>query len=65
MERQGDFRPHAAKLEAALSDINSKLDRPPVDDSDTKALMVTLQDQMARLEEAFRRRFRQSSIPGP
>jgi localization factor PodJL len=55
MERQGDFRPHAAKLEAALSDINSKLDRPPVDGRDTKALMVTLQDQMARLEEAFRR----------
>jgi localization factor PodJL len=55
IERQGDFRPHAAKLEAALSDINSKLDRPPVDGSDTKALMVTLQDQMARLEEAFRR----------
>ena len=55
MERQGDFRPHAAKLEAALSDINSKLDRPPAEGSDTKALMVTLQDQMARLEAAFRR----------
>src|SRR5271163_4303555 len=55
MERQGDFRPHAAKLEATLSDINSKLDRPPVDGRDTKALMVTLQEQMARLEEAFRR----------
>src|SRR5271156_4181087 len=55
MERQGDFRPHAARLEAALSDINSKLDRAPVDGSDTKASMVTLQDHMARLEEAIRR----------
>ena len=55
VERQEDFRPHAAKLEAALGDINSKLDRPPVDGANTKALMVALQDQMARLEEAFRR----------
>jgi localization factor PodJL len=55
VERQADFRPHALKLEAALSDINSKLDRPSADGADTKALMVALQDQMARLEEAFRR----------
>jgi localization factor PodJL len=55
LERQGDFRPHAVKLEAALSDINSKLDRPSADGADAKAMMVALQDQMARLEEAFRR----------
>jgi localization factor PodJL len=55
LERQADFRPHAVKLEAALSDINSKLDRPSADGADTKALMVSLHDQMARLEEAFRR----------
>ena len=55
LERQADFRPHAVKLEAALSDINSKLDRPSADGADTKALMVSVQDQMARLEEAFRR----------
>jgi localization factor PodJL len=55
LERQTDFRPHAVKLEAALSDINSKLDRPSADGADAKALMVALQDQMARLEESFRR----------
>ena len=55
MERQGDFRPHAAKLEAALSDINSKLDRPTAAGADSKALTSTLQELTARLEEAFRR----------
>ena len=55
VERQADFRPHAAKLEAALSDINSKLDRPPAASTDTKVLTCTLQDMTARLDEAFRR----------
>ena len=55
MERQGDFGPHAAKLEAALSDINSKLDRPTAAGVNSKALTSTLQELTARLEEAFRR----------
>ncbi len=54
-ERQGDFGPRAAKLEAALGDINAKLDRLPAAGIDTKALTSTLNDLTARLEEAFRR----------
>jgi localization factor PodJL len=53
VERQADFRPHAAKLEAALSDINSKLDRAPAASNST-ALTSTLQDLSSRLEDAFR-----------
>src|SRR5271156_2640988 len=55
VERQADFQPPAAKLEAALSDISSKLDRPPTGGADTKVLTSTLQDMTARLDEAFRR----------
>jgi localization factor PodJL len=55
VERQADFRPNVAKLEAALNDINSKLDRPPAAGTDTKVLTSTLQDMTARLDEAFRR----------
>ena len=55
LERQGDFRPQAAKLEAALADISLKLDRAPADAAIPHELNSTLQTLAARLEDAFRK----------
>jgi len=63
IERQAAPRPEAAALEAALRDINAKLDRAP--DSGSKAVMTTLQDLTARLEEAFRRPANATLDPKP
>ncbi|HYA72810.1 MAG TPA: hypothetical protein VEF36_06600, partial [Roseiarcus sp.] len=51
IERQSGSQPDAAKLEAALRDINQKLDRPPALAANTDALAAMFQDLGARIDQ--------------
>ncbi len=51
IERQSGSQPDAAKLEAALRDINQKLDRPPAPAANPDALAAMFQDLGARIDQ--------------
>jgi localization factor PodJL len=54
VERQGDFRLQVMRVEAALADIKSRLDRPSAPAPDFTALTTTLRDLAIRLDKTFR-----------
>ncbi len=51
IERQSGSQPDTAKLEAALRDINQKLDRPPAPAANPDALAAMFQDLGARIDQ--------------
>jgi localization factor PodJL len=51
IERQSGSQPDTAKLEAALRDINQKLDRAPVPAANPDALAAMFQDLGARIDQ--------------
>jgi localization factor PodJL len=51
VERQSGSQPDTAKLEAALRDINQKLDRPPAPAANPDALAAMFQDLGARIDQ--------------
>ena len=62
VDRQGDFPSHAAKIEAALNEIQAKLERSQPVGADPGPVTATLQGLTTRLENALRLSAAQASF---